>query len=239
VLVVEDTPVNQKVARHLLARFGFRADVAASGHEALRALEQRAYDLVFMDVQMPEMDGLEATRLIRSRWPDLPVRIIAMTANVAPEDVRRCLEAGMDGFLGKPVAVEALAEVLGAATAGLPAPAATGTLVDAQAVDRLCDQIGADNVRELVEMFLDDLRVALPELAEGCRQQDRERVSRTAHKVKSAARSLGAQALGELFHQLESEAEEADWSRLAQLVADADRQHHPTEEMLLTELTPR
>ncbi|MGQ0463923.1 MAG: response regulator [Sporichthyaceae bacterium] len=112
ILVVEDTVVNQLVATHLLATFGHRADVAASGAEALAALENRDYDLVLMDVQMPEMDGLEATARIRERWPQRPVRIVAMTASDAPEDVRRCLAAGMDGFLGKPIVLDALADLL-------------------------------------------------------------------------------------------------------------------------------
>ncbi|MGQ0630506.1 MAG: PAS domain S-box protein [Sporichthyaceae bacterium] len=122
ILIVEDNAVNQKVAQHLLSRFGFRSDVAASGLEAIAALEQRDYDLVLMDVQMPGTDGLEATRLIRSRWPQRPVQIVAMTANVAAEDVRRCYAAGMDDFLGKPIVVPALARILGAFTGPAPTP---------------------------------------------------------------------------------------------------------------------
>ncbi len=235
VLVVEDNPVNQKVALHLLARFGFRADVAASGREALAALELRAYDVLFMDIQMPEMDGLEATRQIRSRWPERQIHIIAMTANVAPEDVRRCREAGMDDFLGKPILVAALSGVLRSALAE-PVADAEARLVDVQVVAKLRGQLGDVAVRELVEMLLSDLQVAVPQLAGGCRDRDREMLKGTAHRLKGASRSLGAHALGELFDLLEREAAGAGWERLEELVTIAENQRSRTHVRLLAEL---
>ncbi len=237
ILVVEDNPVNQKVALHLLARFGSRADVAASGTEALHALELRSYDLVFMDVQMPEMDGLEATRQIRSRWPERPIQIVAMTANVAPDDVRQCLSSGMDAFLGKPILVEALAEVLrSASAASSPASPTERRLIDAHIVAQLRTQIGDEAVRELVGMLLNDLELAVPQLADACRDRDREVLGRTAHRLKSASRSLGAHALGELLHLLEQEADAAEWDRLEELVTTAEQQRVRTHDLLLAEL---
>ncbi len=239
ILVVEDNPVNQKVALHLLARFGFRADVAASGREALAALELRPYDLVFMDVQMPEMDGLEATRQIRSRWPERPVRIVAMTANVTAADVRRCSEAGMDAFLGKPIDLKALADVLrgeGQATAAASGVPAQRSLIDIHVVARLREQIGDEAVAELVASLLADLQEALPQLAEGCQDRDREVLATTAHRLKSAARSLGADALGDLFDLLEREADASGWTRLEELVTAAEDQRGHTHDLLLAEL---
>jgi signal transduction histidine kinase/CheY-like chemotaxis protein len=113
VLVAEDNVVNQKVAVRMLERLGLRADVAANGHEAVRMLELLPYDLVFMDCQMPEMDGYEAARTIRRREePGRRVAIIAMTADAMAGCRERCLEAGMDDFVGKPVAMEALFKAL-------------------------------------------------------------------------------------------------------------------------------
>jgi signal transduction histidine kinase/DNA-binding response OmpR family regulator/putative methionine-R-sulfoxide reductase with GAF domain len=113
ILLVEDNVVNQKLALRLLERMGYRADVAANGLEALQALHRQSYDLVLMDVQMPEMDGLEATRTICREWPpEQRPRIIAMTANVMKEDREACLAAGMDDYLGKPIRVEELVRVL-------------------------------------------------------------------------------------------------------------------------------
>jgi signal transduction histidine kinase/CheY-like chemotaxis protein/ligand-binding sensor domain-containing protein len=113
VLVAEDNVVNQKVAVRMLERLGLRADVAANGREAVRMFELLPYDLVFMDCQMPEMDGYEAAQEIRRRErPDRHVGIIAMTADAMAGCRERCLEAGMDDFVGKPVAMEALFEAL-------------------------------------------------------------------------------------------------------------------------------
>ncbi|MEI6070905.1 MAG: ATP-binding protein [Verrucomicrobiae bacterium] len=115
VLVAEDNPINQKVAVGLLKKLTLRADVVSNGAEAIRALATTPYALVLMDVQMPEMGGLEATRLIRStRSPVLNPRIpiIAMTANAMPEDQLICLDAGMVGYVPKPVSIETLAAVL-------------------------------------------------------------------------------------------------------------------------------
>ncbi|HEV8698190.1 MAG TPA: response regulator, partial [Candidatus Limnocylindrales bacterium] len=115
ILLAEDNPVNQKLALRLLDRMGYRADVAGNGLEAIAALEGAVYDVVLMDVQMPELDGLEATRRIRRRWPADGPRIVAMTANAMDGDREACLEAGMDDYIAKPIAPDALQASLVAA----------------------------------------------------------------------------------------------------------------------------
>jgi CheY-like chemotaxis protein len=126
VLLAEDNAVNQKLALRLLERMGYGADVAIDGTEAVTALEDKDYDVVLMDVQMPELDGLEATRRIRERWPDRSVRIVAMTANAMEGDREACLAAGMDDYLSKPIRPDELAAAL-LATPGIEdQPVATG-----------------------------------------------------------------------------------------------------------------
>ncbi len=113
ILVAEDNVVNQRLAIRILEKLGYRADVAGNGSEVIDAVERKRYDLVLMDVQMPVMDGLEATREIHRRWPNgSRPRIVAMTASALQEDRDRCLEAGMDDYISKPVRVEELLRAL-------------------------------------------------------------------------------------------------------------------------------
>jgi CheY-like chemotaxis protein len=114
ILLAEDNAVNQKLALRLLQRLGYQADVAGNGLEAIAVLERQRYDVVLMDVQMPELDGLDATRRICERWPraDRP-RIIAMTANAMQGDREQCLAAGMDDYVSKPIRTEELVAALG------------------------------------------------------------------------------------------------------------------------------
>jgi CheY-like chemotaxis protein len=113
VLLAEDHIVNQKVALKILKQMGYRADVANNGLEVLEALNRQAYDVVLMDVQMPEMDGLEATRRIRADMPRAKQpRIIAMTANAMEGDREKCLAAGMDHYLCKPIRISELKDAL-------------------------------------------------------------------------------------------------------------------------------
>jgi CheY-like chemotaxis protein len=117
ILLAEDNTVNQKLALRLLERMGYRADVAGNGLETIQALQRQPYDVVLMDVQMPEMDGLEATRRIRQLPPEelhagQQPRIIAMTANAMQEDRDACWEAGMDDYVSKPIRVDELIRAL-------------------------------------------------------------------------------------------------------------------------------
>ena len=113
ILLAEDNAVNQKVALALLGKMGYQADVVWNGLEALAALERQRYDVVLMDVQMPELDGLDTSRRIHERWADGErPRIIAMTANALQEDRDACFAAGMDDYVAKPISPDALAEAL-------------------------------------------------------------------------------------------------------------------------------
>ena len=114
ILLAEDNVVNQKLALRLLSQMGYRADLASNGIEAIECIERQTYDVVLMDVQMPEMDGLEASRRITARWKarERP-RIVAMTANAMQGDREECLAAGMDDYLTKPIRVDELVAMLG------------------------------------------------------------------------------------------------------------------------------
>jgi len=112
ILLAEDNVTSQKVALKMLKSMGFNADVVANGIEALQALERQHYDMVLMDLRMPIMNGLEATRIIRQRWPDNGPRVVALTAYALQGDRDRCIEAGMDDYISKPIKLEELAEAL-------------------------------------------------------------------------------------------------------------------------------
>ena len=147
ILLAEDNVVNQKLALRLLAQMGYRADLAANGLEAIDAVERQTYDVVLMDVQMPEMDGFEASREINRRWPDVRrPRLVAMTANAMQGDRELCTAAGMDDYVAKPIRVEELVAALERCRAaprcgrgrGAPAMAA----IDRTVVERLSGDDG-------------------------------------------------------------------------------------------------
>jgi CheY-like chemotaxis protein len=188
-----------------------------------------------MDVQMPQMDGLEATRQIRSQWPERQIRIVAMTANVAPEDVRRCREAGMDAFLAKPIVVESLADVLRSLT-DVSAPEKAEVLVDLEVVGRLVEQLGHDTVCEIANILFADCDAAGLALDDGCREHDRDVVASTAHSLKGSARSLGADVLGDLLQRLEEQAAGADWPALGRLIGQVHRQRDGVHDQLKAHL---
>jgi len=113
ILLAEDNVVNQKLAMRLLQQMGYRADLASNGIEAVESVQRQIYDVVLMDVQMPEMDGLEASRRITAAAPQgKRPRIVAMTANAMQGDREMCMEAGMDDYVTKPIRVDALVEAL-------------------------------------------------------------------------------------------------------------------------------
>ncbi len=216
VLVVEDDVVSREIALLLLWRLGYRADVAQNGIEALAAVHASAYDLVLMDLRMPGMDGIEATRRIRAELsPEGQPTVIAMTANVSTENQARCLEAGVDDVLPKPVHLDELAAILGDREASklsvVPSlPRAEGPVVyDPAPLEALVADLGADGDevrRGLIEIFLTDSEHTLAAIAAAGRDADGEALSFAAHALKAASGTMGlltlantAQAIDDRF----------------------------------------
>lgn len=217
-LVAEDNPVNTRLVTVMLDKLGYRADMVGSGVEAVAALAQRAYDVVLMDVQMPEMDGVEATRRIRAdpNVRDQPY-IIAVTANVLYEDRQSYVQAGMDEFLGKPFTMDDLEVALNQAmrarggsraekVPALPAAPNVAQLLDRERYEEikmLTDEAGADVFSGLVRGLEKDLNGFEAGLAGWLAQGDGQGLMRAAHSLKGSSHSLGAQALGDFFAGIE------------------------------------
>jgi CheY-like chemotaxis protein len=191
--------------------------VAANGFEVLDALARQPYDVVLMDVQMPELDGLGASRRIRSEVPaSRQPRIIAMTANAMQSDRGLCLAAGMDDYISKPVRIAELVAALerGPALETAPVSAATITgAVDISVLEEMQASLGDGSptiVVEIIDMFLDDLPLQLESLRQSAAQGAAPVMQRVAHTIKASAATIGAHALAELCEELESVARLGD-----------------------------
>jgi CheY-like chemotaxis protein/HPt (histidine-containing phosphotransfer) domain-containing protein len=207
--------VNQKLALRLLEKLGYRADVVANGLEAIEAIERQPYDLLLSDVQMPEMDGLEATRQILQRWPEGERPwIVAMTAEAMSGDRERCLAAGMNDYLAKPIRVDELVAAIKRTPRresgnGIPAPMASGDgPIDRRVLARLAEGTGGDVefVAELIGQFVADAPELVAAARAGLEAGDAAEVRRAAHTLKSNAATFGAHGLAESSRDLEEAA---------------------------------
>ena len=231
ILLAEDNIVNQKVALKVLEKLGYHADVAVNGAEALKALETIPYDIVLMDVQMPEMDGLEATREIRRREEltaqSKHVPIIAMTAHAMEGDREMCLKAGMDDYLTKPIQPGKLGETI---ARWIPDDAAAAwqdrigdkLLEEASVFDRtaLLNRVGGDKAfcQEIIGMFLKDVPKQIESLENTISKKDTALVDRQAHTLKGASGNIGAVSLQNAAMHLEEAGKNGDLSRATEML---------------------
>ncbi|NIA52975.1 response regulator [Massilia sp. TW-1] len=195
ILVAEDNTINQKVIRQLLRHLGYRADVVGNGVEAVAALERQDYPVILMDMQMPDMDGLEATRRLRARFggANAPY-IIAMTANAMPGDRERCLDAGMNDYVPKPIEMDVLERALATAHAHVAARRRGDGVLDAGRIGQLraIDDDGASLLEEVANAFVGEVPQLLHKLAHAVRERDGQLLAATAHYLLSSIDFIGA-----------------------------------------------
>ena len=230
VLVAEDHPVNRRLIEIMLARHGFTVDCVSDGVQAIAAAARRPYDAILMDVAMPELDGFAATAKIRAMdGPAATTPIIAITAHAMKGDRERCLAAGMDAYVSKPIDYDRLIELLSGLVhpAAEAKPAANGTtaaaadaLLDAAFVRRAGEDIGWRAMTEAVELFASDTKARLPRLESAQERRDLKAVRHEAHAIRSAAVSFGALALVTLTQALEDASAAGDAERASALVAE-------------------
>jgi CheY-like chemotaxis protein/HPt (histidine-containing phosphotransfer) domain-containing protein len=231
ILLAEDNVVNQKVALHLLERMGYRADIAANGLEVLQALQRQPYEVVLMDMQMPEMDGLEATRFIYKNWSvEQRPWIIAMTANALQGDRERCFEAGMNDYVSKPVRPEELAQALarcqlhsepieaeiGAVqwlggvekkrTENEPQLDSVTSVLESSVLTELRELLGdqaPQMITELIDVYFETAPPLLKEMRMAIKQEDGHALYRAAHTLKPGSAHMGAVRLARMCAELE------------------------------------
>ncbi|MEH1871904.1 response regulator [Nostoc sp.] len=226
ILLAEDHPVNQKLALLMLKRLGYRADVVSNGLEVLEILQHLSYDVIFMDIQMPEMDGIKTTQLICQKYPvGSRPRIIAVTARAFERDRQECLAAGMDDYISKPIRLDMLAQALSRcvsvvsrnsdfslsssnqplancsdfAVADLPA-------INTQAIQQIREIAGADEtfLTEIIDCYLKDSSQILEQIRVALTQGDTTTLKSLAHSWKSSSAYFGATTLVLLCQEIEA-----------------------------------
>jgi signal transduction histidine kinase/HPt (histidine-containing phosphotransfer) domain-containing protein len=247
ILIADDNPINLRVGQSVLQKLGYRSDVAHNGLEVLSALEQKAYDLLFLDVQMPEMDGLETAKKISERWStDRRPRIIAMTGNALLGDREKCLAAGMDDYISKPIRISELqdsierwgptktrrADTTMFMRRKSPAPA---DLLDATAIADLREMAPSDGVsmlRELIDLFLDSAPRRMQQIRDSA--TNAAGLAFHAHALKSMSLNMGARKIVELTKQIEEQARAGNTHDSAELIAELDNAFAQTRAQLET-----
>lgn len=214
ILLVEDHLINQKLAVATLQRLGYRPDIAANGLEAIAALKRQKYDIVLMDVQMPEMNGIDATRLIRATFPrKSQPYIVAITANATVQDREDCLSAGMNDYIAKPFRTDELVRALRNAEAGPVRSQNDATpqesTLDNDALLRLRDLMTEpESLSEIVADFLSSTTELLAQIDNGLGKGENINAAKAAHQLISSSQSFGAQRFSSLARIIETSAKQ-------------------------------
>jgi signal transduction histidine kinase/CheY-like chemotaxis protein/HPt (histidine-containing phosphotransfer) domain-containing protein len=245
-LLADDNPINQKVGLSVLHRLGYRADVASNGMEVMKALEQKPYDVLFLDVQMPEMDGLECARQICQRWNrDKRPVVIAMTGNALMGDREKCLAAGMDDYISKPVRITELQTALErwgptksrkfdtnyflrhpqSLTAGLINEGVINELQQMPPND------GRTMLSELIDLYLESAPARITQIYEFA--SDPQKLAFHAHALKSMSLNLGCTGIIEVAQQLEDHGRAGDLKSAPELIRELESTFSQTKAQLL------
>lgn len=201
VLLAEDNVVNQTVAVHQLEKMGFQIDSVQNGRMAIELAEKNRYDVILMDIQMPEMDGLTATGLIRkTQHPEKPALILAMTAHAMQGDRERCIDAGMDDYISKPVRPQELMEKL---MMWLKPESREASKLN---WDYLHDMSNDDHEfeKQILAVYLNTMPPLMEQLAQAIRTQSHSVANRVSHTLKGSSRSIGANQFADLCQEVES-----------------------------------
>ncbi len=217
ILVAEDNEINQALLVAQLEHLGFTADVVSDGAAAVEAAVGGRFDLVFMDCQMPGVDGFEAARRIRAAAPAREIPIVAVTANVLPGYRETCLAAGMNDYLPKPALIGPLAEIVDRWLPDPRGPAPSPPPVPHDALERLREIFHGDEARveAMVRKSLVSLAEAADALERALRERDADTAARTAHRMKGVALEIGWSAVAESARAIQTAAEAADWETAA------------------------
>lgn len=243
VLLAEDVMVNQKVAIAMLQQLGYRAEVANTGQEVLEALARQPYDVVLMDVLMPDMDGLEATRRIRERYKSqYSPWIIAMTAHATGGDRQDCLKAGMNDYVNKPMRLDALKQALqkfqdwkSAGTVEAAASEANSPL-DTHAFQELEAMMGEEAeslILDIITTYLQDAPHLLGMIQQAAEQHDANALYQSAHTFKAPSATVGATGLVKVCQALEAIARSENVAAALPLVAQLHAEYQRVEAALV------
>lgn len=232
ILLAEDHPVNQKVALILLERFGYTADAVATGRQAVDAFEKNDYDLILMDVMMPDMDGLEATQLIREseKTSGGHVPIIALTAMAMVGDRERCIQSGMDDYITKPIDPELLRAKLMSWIdhKNEPNPSTAESII---AWDQLNRTYSEEQIEDILRVFLNITSSLCQDIEIGVQREDWATVERVAHELKGSSAAIYARPLQDLCLQLEQCAR-TDHDKARQLIPQVRQSFAALEKLI-------
>ncbi len=231
ILIADDSRINQRLAQGILEGLGYKADLASTGVEVLNAIMETRYDFIFMDVQMPEMDGVEAAREIRDNIPaEIRPKVIAMTANNEDSEIRKCLEAGMIDSIGKPISRESVQAIInkwrntGADEAAAQNEAVQGAddqeLINPDTVQSL-KMMGEDLFVEFITIYADE---DAPPLVEKIEQHyasgEAEELGKAAHGLKGISANMGADVMAAVCKKLELKGKANDLDEVEPLIAE-------------------
>lgn len=250
ILVVDDNTINQRVAVRILQQLGYQPEVAGNGREALDAIDGKPFDLILMDVMMPELDGLEATRLLRKRQTNPAYKnyqsrivVVAVTAHAMQGDKEKCLASGMDDYLSKPVRPKDVREMIERwggkfeKPAAVPVAASTpATIPDLLPIDmdRLLDLTdgSAENLRELIEMYLKQTTTQFEQMQAAITNQNGDALRRLAHSCAGSSATLGMTQLAPRLKELEKLGLAGNLAEAPQVLAAAAQEYQCVQEFI-------